>query len=809
MKRIKEVLWDGHVKVPMPFAGKFKVHEMEYYQWTPNPDATYKKLDALIDSLHGIYNDSLFKHFKEGQEATSIELYSEDKRSTYIVGFPRSQHEYLVERLRYVYKGCGITHTEDRANSFTPAITSVVQLVLREHPFKSLALDMKGEFTEALLAAHDLIGDDEKLWTQIILEPISDDWQEEFHEKYQRYLEGDTIINGIGAKMLLAQGLKKLSDMPKSLLEGDEGNIRKPTRLKLTERKISQPGFRVCIRVAAQAKDINRRNLLIRSVHNAFRTCNEDNMFALEHLRASGILPTMVERRMPPFDASVILCHDEVKVFYQMPTKDMESETLDMMAPEDSTIDKRITKNGIVIGHAPHNPNIPITIPTKDHDDGAKVRIWVSSPGGGKSTQIEAFTEGAAQLGHGFAVFDGKDGVMFHRTLSTLSSQHNEDRFRIIDYENDVRPPIFNFNALGGQGQSAGSMFIELFELLFSGKGLITSKSFAIKCAQTVFSDPMSTFLEFIQMMRDSDFRNKFVPSLKKYNPDLYLWWKQEFPKISDDELNRMIRPILDRMENDILYNDKMNSILCGRGGQVDYYKWMQDGNLVFVNAPLGCFTELELRFVMALHNFAIWNATLSRRKITQSGTRAKLFHVLFDEPQNYMDATPTIQTAIAKARAYSVSYNFFIQEAEQIIEKSPALWKCIMGMSPMLMVGPVSENTARLVSKELDVKVDDILRIKQLPYHWWYKGYADKAAVKSQIIKAVTPIDLLTPPQPLVDRTLLKKRNAKYFGPLKHDEIKEDISARNFKLSVDDYRKLLASYDKDEQEEEGVAWDD
>lgn len=807
-------LFVGEVYVPLPMAGKFKAHPMKYYQWSPNPDATYKKLNTLIEALHSIYNDKLFKNFKEGQEVTSIELYSENKRTKYIVGFPESQHEYLIDRLRYAYKGCGISNLEDARMDFHSDDTAISSLTLRDHPFKSLNLSINGELTEALLNAFDQVKEGEKLWLQILLEPLDSDWQEECHEKYQQYLNGEDVINGVGAGILIAKGLKKLSDIPRGIARDvigtDDIEKRKVKALKNTEQKLNQLGFRACIRVSAQSPHLSRRTLLLNSILNAFRTMSGDNSFKSEgKLRKAGFLEAMNLRKMPPFESTVILCHDEVKAFYQTPTKDMESETLDIMTPEDAGIDKRLLKEGIAIGHPPHDESQFVNIPTKDHDDGAKVRAWIASPGGGKSTQIEAFTDGAAKLGHGFACYDGKDGVMFHRTLSTMSREHNEERFEIIDYENEKRPPMFNFDALGAEGQSAGSMFAELFELLFSGKDLVTSKSFAIKAAQSSFSDPMNTFLEFIQMMRDEAFRKTFIPKLKKTNPDLYLWWKQEFPKISEGELNRMIRPILDRMENDILYNSKMSSILCGRGGMINYYNWMQQGKLVFVNAPLGCFSEHELKFIMALHNFASWNATLSRRKITQTGQRARLFHLIFDEPQNYMDATPTIQTAIAKARAYSVSYNFFIQEAEQIIEKSPSLWKCIMGMSPMLMIGPVSENTAKLVSKELDVKVEDILRLKQLPYHWYYKGYANKAAVKSQIIKAVTPIDLLKPPIPLVDRSALKQKHAYKYGPLSATEIQEDISARNFKLSVQEYRNLLASYDKDDNEEEGVEWDD
>lgn len=811
-KRVKEVLFEGEIEIPVP--QRFKPPNLVYYQWTPNQDATYKKLDTFIEALHGIWNDGLFHHMVKGQELASLELFTENKITRYVFGFPTNHHTYLAERLRYTYKGSGITQMESPIEIADTENLSMGSLHLKHHPFKALHMNINGEFTEALLNAHDLATEKERLWTQILIQPAdSSEIQDDLHHKYQMYLNGEEVLSGIGLQQLVGKGLKSLSDAPKRMLEGyveGEREERKNSRLTSTESKLRQNMFRVSIRMVAYATTPSRQSFLLNSVANAFKVLNGDNQLKMsQKLRKGAQLASILQRKMSSFDDPLLLCHDEVKIFFQTPTKDMESETLDVMTPEEKGIDKRLTKGGIPIGHAPHDERVLVYIPVKDIDDGAKVRAWISSPGGGKSTQIETFTDAAARLGHGFAVYDGKDGVMFHRTLSTMSKEHNEERFEIIDYENEQRPPIFNFSALGAEGQSAGSMFAELFQLLFSGKDLITSKSFAIKTAQSVFSDPMSTFLEFIQMMRDSDFRNKFIPKLKVTNPDLYLWWKQEFPKISDSELQRMTRPILDRMENDILYNSKMSSILCGRGGIINYYKWMQESKLVFVNAPLGCFTEPELQFIMALHNFASWNATLSRRKITQTGKRAQLFHLVYDEPQNYMDATPTIKTAIAKARAYSVSYNFFIQEPEQIMEKSPSLWKTIMGMSPMLMVGPVSENAARLLSKELDVKVEDILRIKQLKYHWWYKGYADKAAVKSQIIKAVTPIDLQKPPTPLVNRDRLKLQHAWKYGPMSAKDIQEDISARNFKLSVSEYRQLLNSYDKEDAGEEGVEWDD
>ncbi|MNQ54898.1 TraM recognition site of TraD and TraG [compost metagenome] len=793
--------------------GRFKAHPMTLYDFAPNLEMDYKRLDVLTEALHSVYNDSILKDIREGQEAISLELLGEDKRSSYVLGFPDRYRTYLVDRIKYTYRGSGIVVREHDIRPFPSEHTLCCSLTLRHHPFRALQLALKGEFTSHLLNAYDGLEEKERAWIQILIEPMGSDWADECWDKYNAYLQGEEVINGVGVGMVLAKGIKALSDIPRNIAKdafSQQDEARKGEKLKSTELKLRQQAFRVSVRIAIQAPSDSRRSTILMGIVNAFRSMNDSNEWRTASVfRKEKFLEMMLQRKMPAFDSTVILCRDEVKGFWQMPTKDMDAESITQMTPEETSVSPLILKSGIQIGNVPifGGDGPPVYIPVDNVDDAAKVRLWISSPGGGKSTQIEFFTEGAAQHGHGFAVYDGKDGVMFHRVLSTLSRTHNEERFAIIDYENEQRPPIFNFNALGAEGQSAGSMFVELFELIFKGQSLITSKSFAVKCAQAVFTDPQATFLEFIMMMRDEDFRKTIIPRIRSINPDLYLWWRQEFPKISNDELNRMCRPILDRIENDVLYNQTMGRIICGRGGRIAYSKWMEEGKMVFVNAPLGFFSEPELRLIMALHNFASWNATLSRRKITQTGKRARLFHLLYDEPQNYMDATPTIQTAIAKARAYSVSYNFFIQEAEQIMEKAPALWKTILGMSPALMVGAVSENTARQLKAELGISTEDILRVKELPYHWWYRGYADKAAVRPVIIKSLTPIDIRKPPLPLVDRRVLKFQNAQHFGSMTREQIDEDITARHYKLSVEDYRRLLRSYAKDDSDEEGVEW--
>ncbi|MNY13176.1 hypothetical protein D3C86_1462960 [compost metagenome] len=57
------------------------------------------------------------------------------------------------------------------------------------------------------------------------------------------------------------------------------------------------------------------------------------------------------------------------------------------------------------------------------------------------------------------------------------------------------------------------------------------------------------------------------------------------------------------------------------------------------------------------------------------------------------------------------------------------------------------------------------------------------------------------------MDRRVLKFQNAQHFGSMTREQIDEDITARHYKLSVEDYRRLLRSYAKDDSDEEGVEW--
>src|SRR5205085_7577939 len=173
----------------------------------------------------------------------------------------------------------------------------------------------------------------------------------------------------------------------------------------------------------------------------------------------------------------------------------------------------------------------PVHFSTAHPDDTARIKLFVASPGGGKSTIIEQMVWEGAKKGFGCAVFDIADGRLYERIIEILPDY--ADKIVSIDYTDEDRPPAFNFSALGGNDEDRGMIFAEFFEALFKTDDLARTQSYLNKAALSIFSDSNATLLEFIQMLRDPDYRNAVIPTLRVKQPDLYLWWMREFPKIS------------------------------------------------------------------------------------------------------------------------------------------------------------------------------------------------------------------------------------------------------------------------------------
>ena len=397
---------------------------------------------------------------------------------------------------------------------------------------------------------------------------------------------------------------------------------------------------------------------------------------------------------------------------------------------------------------------------------------------------IKKFVQEAMKHGHGCAIFDVADGDLYEGIIEVCSDQPN--KVIAIDYTDNSYPPAFNFSALGEDDETRGLMFYEFFEQLFKTEDLMRTQSYLLKTALSVFQFKENTLLEFLEMLRNPEFRQEQIWRLREIKPDLFLWWTREFPKIGEEKFQLLIAPIVVRLEI-LLYNPRMRNILCQKGGRMNPRQWMDEGKIVVFNLSGGSFTEPEQRIIMSLHNAMFWNATLAREDLTRYKKKTRPFHLIYDEPQTYLSTTPMFDRAISKARKYGVSCHFYIQDPEQIIKESSALWKKMIGMNPHLLIGPVSEVSAKLLAKEMNVEIDSLLSVKKHPYCWYVRLFADKQATNAFIMKS-------TPPSPpgTNHSALIKQTSRQQYNTLPRYELEKDIHARLMGMTKEQYEKAM-----------------
>lgn len=785
----------------------FKAHDYVSFKVAPSVDNTNEHMDTLIKAFHSVRNDRMFKHFKGGgQPVVALEFYADSKKSFYMYTVPEAQKYLFKEKLNGTFKGAGIKEYQHLMWPFNFCSNDMLVATINLSKPPMFPIRMKdSSIAKDFLGVMEGLQPNERAFVQILLEPLEDGWQSELEGIYEKYLQGESV-DSIGS--ILRTGGKKLDKSISNFgrhFSKEKTDIisRRHREIKEFGTKCRQSAFNVVVRVVVESSTFNRRNDIVEGVASAFKTSADHNTWTLSPvIRKQAAMETIQARRIPLLNANNILCDDEVKGLLNFPTKDVVTNRLERMRPDEESVDQRITRSIIPVGYSIEfdSRGTEIGFSIANPDTASKARLWIAPPGSGKSTAVKLFMQGAIAAGHGGSIFDVADGRLYLESIESTDPRHR-GKLVLVDFANTRYPHVFNFSSLGQDADSIGMMFAEFFEIFYKTASYQRMNSFLQKSAITTFTDPDASFLELILLMRDEDFRKKFLPTLKAKDPDLFLWWKSEFPKLmkSDAQANEILGPIIYRLDQ-MQYNKRIAPIFCGRGGKLDIANWMNQGFWVLYNLSNGVFLETEQRMLMSFLNYAYWSATLSREGMLQAKKDPIIHHKMYDEPQTYMTATPVFELSISKSRKYRVSDNFLIQNPTQVIKKDAALWNQIIGMNPHILVGGGLDNDGlKEMAGILKITKDELAKLENLEYHWYFKTYVGKEALKPFIFNANGMVAKDYGPDPA-----LQQRWQSNLAPKTYEEHRRDISARNLKLSVDEYDKLLESYETPD-EGEGV----
>lgn len=796
-------LFVGDIQVPDKYTpGVFKTHDYTSFKIAPSINNENRELSTLIKAFASIKNNQMFKELRKGQPIIGYELYGNHEESYYLMSVPSKNKLLFQERLDSALPGGGVkeyTHTgwpfvEEEKD------TLIAYMNVSKDPFFPLLMDDTLICKDILHVTEDL-KEGEEAFLQLLIEPVDEGWQIEIEKAYESYLQGKH--KGTSGGLLKSSGRMldtQLSKFALGLVPGESDLEGKHRQIKEVNQKFRQSGYYVVVRIAVKAKDYHRRNDILEGIAGAIKGSNFYNVWQVSPIfRKKNALYLMKNRQVPFLNTNNLLCEDELKVLIRFPTKEVETRRLQRMRPDENKVDARITKQIIRIGKSIEfgEAGQDVGFSIENDDTSSKARFFIAPPGSGKTTLVKTFKNGAMKAGHGGSLFDVADGSLYYEAIESTPPE-DRGKLVLIDYTNERYPHIFNFSSLGQDSDTIGAMFTEFFEVYYKTASNHRMNSFLRKASMTVFTNPDATFLELIMLMRDDDYRKAFLPTIRKEHPELYLWWKTDFPKIakSESQITEILQPILYRLDN-LQYNKRLGPIFCGRGGKLEIAKWMNEGKWILYNLSNGIFLENEQRMLMSFLNYAYWTATLQREQLIRAGKALTIHHKMYDEPQTYMNATPIFELSISKSRKYRVSDNFFIQNPSQVISKNEALWQQIIGMNPHILVGGgLDIKNLKIMAQELNIPADDLKQLEQLEYHWFFKTYVGKSALAPFVFDASG-----MPPMYGKDPSLEQKWQA-YFAPDSIDMIKEDMQARNLRLTKEDYRKLMESYDESDGED-------
>lgn len=218
---------------------------------------------------------------------------------------------------------------------------------------------------EELTHTLDNLQEREQVWVQMLFQPVNDEWQEEFREAYLHWLNGERNYKGIGIKeafqLFLKGFLEALENMTRQVIRAKEEDRAKRSGIPDVNKKLSQPGFKMCIRVLVDAEEY-RKAQIARGITAAFRTLAHTNDFVTRTpIFKQRTVKQMMERKMPRILMNgQILCSSEVANLMKIPDEKVDTPKLQRMTPEERRVNENVTKQGIWMGNTITKPPQPV-----------------------------------------------------------------------------------------------------------------------------------------------------------------------------------------------------------------------------------------------------------------------------------------------------------------------------------------------------------------------------------------------------------------------------------------------------------------
>ncbi len=655
---------------------------------TETPEAMAQFFGSLVQ-LKAPKSGSFWKSAPE--LPLSFEIVAFNQTIHFYVVIPTSYQSFIESQLLSQYPRALVTPVklEQMMAPFQdPLSYSYGQLKLQSpnvYPLKTYKDFKDVDPMSSLLGMMSKLGPEDTVLVQFLLIPQSNKWQSK------------------GRQALERKGSKNADGTPVE----DPFNLN--AYAKIIQEKISYPGFKTGIRILSAGPNTSLLGLTA-ACFTGFNN-PQGNSVALAgpgFLEKKTMLKAILGRTGETIPQNQILNLLELATLFHLPGEKLQSirniswsKTILSDPPENLPVAQGIAaedKGQINFFGKTEYKNTAATFGIRKVDRRKHMYI-IGKTGVGKSTLIANMAINDIRNGEGIAVID-PHGDLSEILLDYIPSHRIND----VAYLNpaDLDHP-FHLNPLevdsSTQKELVASGIVSIFIKLYAHSWGPRLEYILRNTILTLLEVPNSTMLMIPELLTNKRFRQKVVDKLA--DPVLKNFWVNEFEKMSPQQMNEAISPILNKV-GQFLSSQVIRNIVGSPKSTVNLAEAMDQGKIVILNLSQGKIGEDNSSLLGAMIITKIQLAAMHRVNIPEPERRD--FYMYVDEFQNF--ATSSFIKILSEARKYRLDLilaNQYIGQIEEHVRSA------IFGNAGTMLSFIIGAEDAPILAREFGERFKDV----------------------------------------------------------------------------------------------------
>lgn len=671
-------------------------------------------MNQVYKNFYAIFDEG-WKNKEFGNNAISMEILVEKEVIKFILWVP-SDHLMTVEKMiASFYTGAIVENIRQpkileagkyfAGGEFTLTKDSV-------HPLKTYE-SFEADPMDSILSAFSNISRDEKVWIQILVEPLHENWLKKMRKTADDIKEGKK-------KLWFWWIIQKLRDSGKKETSEKEQKEKKHSfsqqQLSDFDKKMDDELFRVKIRTIATSPDKQRSRKIIDDISRLFNQYNYIGLNTLKFNKAQDLQTfarhyslrilypdTSLLTNILKFNPSTVLNIKELSSiihfphgrFNQNPRIAWQKFKV-IPAPDD------LPSEGIVVGYNNYW-GVKREIRITDKDRFRHIYI-LGQTGTGKSTIMLTQAIDDMDNGRGFTFID-PHGEAVEFLLRHFPKERIDDLI-YFDLWNTAYPIGLNPLEVSPDDSDEKDVvtndLVEMFIQMYGHEifGPRIQDYFRNACLLLMDQPEGGTIVDIMRLFTDEAFAEAKIRNLK--DPVVAAWWNKTYKKMGDREKAEII-PFIQAKFWPFTTGVYVRNIIGQSKSAFKMYDAMQQKKIILMNLAKGISGEETSKLIGKIIAMQVKLSALKRAKIEE---KDRVPHYLYvDEFQNYV--SQSFESIMSEARKYRLGLVVAHQYTDQL--KQGGLWgeldlsKTIFGNIGNMFVYKVGAPDAEFLAKEFE----------------------------------------------------------------------------------------------------------